>query len=309
MQILVVGSVALDDIKTPFGERNNVLGGSASHFSVAASLLSLVRIVAVVGQDFPAKYLTYLKKKGVDTGGIKTTPEETFHWRGHYEFDMNTAYTDETRLGGFAKFNPILTDEERSMPILFLANIDPVIQLKVLKQMKKPRFIGLDSMNYWISSKKKELLQVIRKTDALFLNDAEIRQLAQEASLIKAARKIQKTGPKLVLVKKGEHGVLCVSKDFTFVASAYPTELVKDPTGAGDSFAGGFVSYLASKIVNHPGMEPDEEMIRQAVIWGSAVASFSVENFSTSGMDNLTIEMVRQRCHAIFEQTKFSPHD
>lgn len=308
MQILVVGSVALDDIKTPFGEKKNVLGGSASHFSIAASLLALVRVVAVIGQDFPKKYLNYLKNKGVDIGGIKIGGEETFHWKGHYEFDMNTAFTDETRLGVFANFNPELTPEEKKAPIVFLANIDPVIQMKVLKQMEKPRFVGLDSMNFWIEQKRKELLQVIRKVDALFLNDAEIRQLAGEASLIKAAKKVQKWGPKFVIVKKGEHGVLCVAKNFTFVAAAYPTEEVRDPTGAGDSFAGGVVSYLFTKMQQSP-KEFTEEEIRQAVIWGSAVASFCVEDFSTKGLDRVTREMVRERCHKIFEHTRFEPHD
>ncbi|MCS6985002.1 MAG: PfkB family carbohydrate kinase [Leptospiraceae bacterium] len=308
MQILVVGSVALDDIQTPFGKRLGALGGSASHFSLAASLLSLVRIVAVVGQDFPRRYLDHLKKRGVDIAGIRLTTGETFRWRGHYEFDMNTAFTDETRLGVFATFNPELSLAERKAPVLFLGNIDPEIQLKVLKQMESPLFVGLDSMNFWIEQKKKELLKVIRRVDALFLNDAEVRQLAGEASLIKAGRHIQKLGPKMVLIKKGEHGVVCISRKFTFVAAAYPTEDVKDPTGAGDSFAGGVVSYLFSRL-GPKISDPSEEIIRQAVIWGAAVASFCVEDFGTKGLDNLTRQKVQMRCHRIFEHTRFEPHD
>ena len=309
MQILVVGTVALDDIKTPFGEKKNVLGGSASHFSNAASVLSLIQISAVIGKDFPSKYLNYFKKKGIDTAGIVTSDEETFHWAGHYEYDMNVAHTDDTKLGVLSTFNPILTEQQKNAPYLFLANIDPDLQMKVVKQMKNPQFIGLDSMNYWISSKADSLWKVLKKVDTVFLNDAEIRELAGEASLIKAARIIQKKGPKLVLVKKGEHGVLAVSKDFTFVASAYPTENVKDPTGAGDSFAGGFVSYLVSKLVNHPGTEMTESMVKQAVIWGSAAASFCVEGFSTSGLENISIEQIRERCHAIHDLTVFEKHD
>lgn len=305
MQILVVGTVALDDIKTPFGEKKKVLGGSASHFSNAASFLSLIQISAVVGNDFPTKYLNYLNKKGIDTSGIETASSPTFHWAGHYEYDMNVAHTDKTQLGVLEDFNPVLTPEQREAPFLFLANIDPELQLKIVKQMKNPQFIGLDSMNFWIESKPEALWKVLKKVDAVFLNDAEIRQLAGEASLIKAARIIRKKGPKYVMVKKGEHGVLTIAPDFTFVASAYPTENVKDPTGAGDSFAGGVVSYLASKLVNHPGTQIDQSMIKLAVIWGSAVASYSVEGFSTSGLDKITNEDIKERCNDIYDITQF----
>lgn len=310
MQILVIGTVALDDVATPFGKKAGVLGGSASHFSVAASFLSLVRMNGVIGEDFPRKHLSYLQKKGIDTDGIVTDKKsKTFHWKGRYEYDMNIAHTDDTRLGVLSDFNPKLSDEEKNSPFLFLANIDPEIQANVLKQMTEPRFLGLDSMNFWIESKRRQLWNVLKKVDAVFLNDAEVRQLAQEASLIKAARAVQQKGPKMVLVKKGEHGVLTVTDGFVFVASAYPTEKVKDPTGAGDSFAGGFVSYLASKIINHPGNKPTEDIIKQAVIWGSATASYCVEGFSTQGLDKVTIDDIRKRCHMIYELTTFKRHE
>lgn len=311
MQILVAGTVAIDDIKTPFGEKQNVLGGSAIHFSVAASFLSLVHVVGVAGEDLPKKHFGYLQKKGIDTAGISIVKEPTFRWQGRYEYDMSIAHTDQTKLGALSKFTPNLSDDQKKAPFLFLASIDPDLQNHILKQVENPRFVGLDSMNFWIDSDRKKLWNNIKDVDALFLNDAEIRQLAQEASVIKAARMVQKKGPKMVLVKKGEHGVLVVTDDFTFLAAAYPTEKVKDPTGAGDSFAGGFTSYLASKLMKMqitPGAIPPKEL-KQAVIWGAAVASYCVEDFSTSGLDNVTLEEIRQRCHSIHELTSFEKHE
>ena len=306
--ILVIGTVALDTIKTPFGKQDKILGGSASHFSVAASLMAPVNMVSVIGNDFPPKYLDYFKKKKIDTSGIKTSDEPTFHWKGHYDYDLDVAHTDETILGALTKFKPALTEKEKKAEFVFLGNIDPSLQIKVLAQMKKPLFVGMDSMNYWIESKAKKIWEVIKKVDALFLNDAEIRQLANEPSLIKAANTVQKKGPKIVIVKCGEHGVLVVSKDFIFSSSAYPTEKVKDPTGAGDSFAGGFISYMYLKTILNSKSFQFEETVKQAVIWGTSVASFCVENFSTNGLDKVTEAKILKRCHEIHEITKFTKH-
>ncbi|MDH5720269.1 MAG: PfkB family carbohydrate kinase [Spirochaetia bacterium] len=308
MSIVVVGTVALDDVKTPFGEREKVLGGSASHFSMAASLLAPVKIVSIVGNDFPEEHLRYLSDRKVDIGGISKSEEKTFHWKGHYEYDMNVAHTDETVLGVLTQFDPILTEEQKKSPFIFLANIDPEIQMKVLNQMENIVFAGLDSMNFWIESKVDHLWAVLKKVDVLFLNDAEIRELAQEASLVKAAKIVQKSGPKIVLVKKGEHGVLAVTEDFIFVAAAYPTEDVVDPTGAGDSFAGGFVSYLYSQYQESKENMFSNASIRQAVIWGAAAASYCVEEFTTEGLEKANVEQIKSRCHDILEFTAFEKH-
>ncbi len=307
MQILVTGTAAFDTIETPFGTKENVLGGSAIHFSVAASFLSLVRIVADVGPDFSSAHLKYLEKKGVDTHGIRKSEQPTFAWKGKYEYDMAVAHTLETRLGALASFDPELTEAEKKTPFLFLANLDPDIQWKILSQMENPRYIGLDSMNFWLDQKKEKVWKVLKKADVLFLNDAEIRQLSGEASLIKAARLVQKKGPSIVLVKKGEHGVLAVGKDFTFITAAFPTETVKDPTGAGDSFAGGFFSYMADQVLNAQATV-SEQLIRQAVVWGAAVASFNVENFSTKGLDKISREDIVSRCLDIHDFTRFERH-
>ena len=282
MRMLVVGSVAFDDIKTPFGEKKNVLGGAASHFSIASAPLIEPKVIAVVGSDFPEKYIKYLDSFGIDTSGIERSPESTFHWSGFYEHDIAVAHTRSTELGAFASFEPKLTEEDKQRQVLFLANIDPVIQYKVLKQMKNVQLVGMDSMNFWIESKKKDLMKVIKQVDILFLNDAEVRMLAGEASLIKAAKAIQKQGPGVVIVKKGEHGVTAITKNEIFVSPSYPTEKVIDPTGAGDSFAGGCMSYLVAN--TQPGKKITSDVLRRAVAWGSATASFAVEGFSTSGI-------------------------
>ncbi len=306
--ILVIGTVALDTVKTPFGGKNRILGGSASHFSVGASFMAPVNIISVIGNDFPQKHLDYFNEKKIDTSGIKRFNKPTFHWKGHYDYDLDVAHTDETVLGALAEFRPELTEKEKKAEFIFLGNIDPSLQIEVLDQVQKPLFVGMDSMNYWIESKAKEIWEVIKKVDALFLNDAEIRQLANEPSLIKAANKVQKKGPKIVVVKCGEHGVLVVSKNFIFSSSAYPTEKVKDPTGAGDSFAGGFVSYMHLKVILNDKSFQFEEIVKQAVIWGASVASFCVENFSTNGLDKITETKILKRCHEIHDITKFTKH-
>ncbi len=303
MRMLVVGSVAFDDIKTPFGEKKNVLGGAASHFSIASAPLIEPKIIAVVGSDFPEKYIKYLGDFGIDTSGIERSNETTFHWSGFYEHDMAVAHTKSTELGAFATFEPKLTEEDKQRQVLFLANIDPVIQYKVLKQMKNVQLVGMDSMNFWIESKKTQLWKVIKEVDILFLNDAEVRMLAGEASLIKAAKEIRKMGPSVVIVKKGEHGVTAVTKDEIFVSPAFPTEKVIDPTGAGDSFAGGCMSYLVAN--TQPGKKVTSDALRKAVAWGSAVASFAVEGFSTSGVAKADKKNIAKRVEVLKGLTAF----
>lgn len=303
MRMLVVGSVAFDDIQTPFGVKKNVLGGAASHFSIAAAPLIEPKIIAVIGHDFPAKYLKYLSGFGIDTSGIERSSDKTFHWSGFYEHDMSVAHTRSTELGAFATFEPKLTEEDKLRQVLFMANIDPVIQYKVLKQMKNPQLVGLDSMNFWIESKKKDLWKVIKEVDILFLNDAEVRMLAGESSLIKAAKAIQKQGPDIVIVKKGEHGVMAISHNHIFVSPAYPTEKVIDPTGAGDSFAGGCMSYLVAN--SQPGKKISDDLLRRAVAWGSATASFAVEGFSTAGVAKATEKSVEGRVASLRKLTSF----
>ena len=307
--ILVTGSLALDNVKTPFGKKQKILGGSASHFSVAASLMAPVGIIGIVGKDFPKKYINYLEKKQINISGIEFSQEPSLQWSGHYDYQMDIAHTDETILGASASFNPILTNKQKNSEFLFLANIHPEIQAKVFDQVKNPAFVGLDSMNYWIESQSDVLGEMIRKVDTLFLNDSEVRQFAQEASLIKAAKKIKKNGPKMLVVKLGEYGVLVVSEKFIFSSSAYPTEKVIDPTGAGDSFAGGFVSFLYSKSILNEKSLVDEDIIKQAIIWGSSVASFSVEDFSTGGLDKINKKNILKRCHEIHKITNFSKHN
>ncbi|MBV6493700.1 MAG: hypothetical protein LDLANPLL_01723 [Turneriella sp.] len=301
--MLVVGSVAFDDIQTPFGIKKNVLGGAASHFSIAAAPLIAPKIIAVVGNDFPEKYFTYFEKFGIDTQGIEKSDGKTFHWSGYYEHDMAIAHTRTTELGAFATFEPKLTEEDKLRQVLFLANIDPVIQYKVLKQMKNVQLVGFDSMNFWIESKRKDVWKMVKEADIVFLNDAEVRMLAEEASLIKAAKIIQKKGPSAVIVKKGEHGVTGVTKDEIFVSPAYPTEEVLDPTGAGDSFAGGCMSYLVAN--TQPGKHITSDILRKAVSWGSAVASFAVEGFSTDGVAKATRKNIETRMSVIKKLTAF----
>ena len=303
MRMLVVGSVAFDDIQTPFGVKKNVLGGAASHFSIAAATLIEPKIIAVIGHDFPEKYVKYLSGFGIDTSGIEKSSDKTFHWSGFYEHDMAVAHTRSTELGAFASFEPKLTEEDKLRQVLFMANIDPVIQYKVLKQMKNAQLVGLDSMNFWIESKRKDLWKVIKEVDILFLNDAEVRMLAGESSLIKAAKAIQKQGPDIVVVKKGEHGVTAISHNHIFVSPAFPTEKVIDPTGAGDSFAGGCMSYLVAN--SQPGKKISDELLRRAVAWGSAVASFSVEGFSTTGVAKATKAGVQKRVEVLRKLTSF----
>jgi sugar/nucleoside kinase (ribokinase family) len=273
MSILVVGSVAFDDIKTPLGERRNILGGSATYFSLSASLFSAVNLVAVVGRDFPAKYFSLFKKKGINTLGLTVAAGKTFHWSGEYSWDFNTAKTISTCLNVFGNFNPQIPKEYKKSDYLFLANIDPDIQNAVLKQVPNSKFIACDTMNHWIASKRSALIRFLKKVDLLFLNDAEARQLSGEKSLVKAAKVIFKFGPKRIIIKKGEHGALLFYRDSVFCAPAYLLEEVFDPTGAGDTFAGGVMGYLAKagKI--------NDMVLRRAIAYGTIMATFTVSGF------------------------------
>ncbi|HSF05828.1 MAG TPA: PfkB family carbohydrate kinase [Methylomirabilota bacterium] len=289
-ELLVVGSVALDSVETPFGKVQEVLGGSATYFSYSASFFTRVRLVGPVGQDFPAPHVRMLQDRGIDLAGLQVTPGRTFRWTGRYGYDLNDATTLDTQLNVLADFRPALSPELRSAPFLFLANIDPDLQLEVLGQMaERPRLVALDTMNFWIQGKRDALLRVLAEVDAVTINDAEARQLAREPNLIKAARAIAAMGPKTVVVKRGEYGALMVTDGAFFFVPAYPLESVWDPTGAGDTFAGGFMGYLAAQ------GRTDASAMRQALVYGSVMASFTVEDFSLNRLVRLTPPEVAER--------------
>ena len=282
MSLLVVGSVALDSVETPFGKADNVLGGSGTFFSAAASLLAPVQLVGVVGRDYPFEQLEALATRGVDLAGVERADGLSFRWRGRYRHDLNSAETLETHLGVFSHFSPKIPAQFRSAPYVFLANIDPRLQLDVLRQVDRPRLVACDTMNFWIESRRPDLVELLRHVDLITLNDGEARQLTDEFNLVKAARWILARGPKHVIIKKGEHGAFMFTTDSVFFAPAYPLEEVFDPTGAGDSFAGGFMGYLAR--TNDLG----EANLRRAMIYGSALGSFAVERFSVQRLLELT---------------------
>ncbi len=295
MSLLVVGSVALDSVETPFGRREEVLGGSATFFSVCASFFGPVRLVAVVGEDFAEEHVRFLASRGIDLGGLVRRPGRTFRWKGRYEFDLNTAHTLDTQLGVFADFRPELPRDWRDSKYVFLGNIDPDVQRAVLDQVRAPRFVACDTMNFWITSRRQNLLQTLRRVDMLFVNDAEARQLAEEHNVVQAARRILTFGPRAVVVKRGEHGALFFSGNEVFAASAYPLAALFDPTGAGDSFAGGFMGYLARSGGD------DQAGMRRAIVVGGVLASFAVEQFSLDRLRTLTAEEIRAR-YAEFRQ-------
>jgi sugar/nucleoside kinase (ribokinase family) len=289
MALLVVGSVALDSLETPFGRRDDVLGGSASYFSVCASFFGPTRMVAVVGEDFPEEHVRFFASRGVDLAGLARVPGRTFRWKGRYEFDLNTAHTLDTQLNVFAAFRPELPDPYRDSEYVFLGNIDPDLQRTVLDQVRAPRFVACDTMNFWISSKRESLLRTLKRVDMLFVNDAEARQLAGEHNVVNAARRILSFGPRAVVVKRGEYGALFFSGEEVFAASAYPLPAVFDPTGAGDSFAGGFMGYLARS------RREDHATMRRAIVLGSVLASFTVEQFSLERLRTLGADEIRGR--------------
>jgi sugar/nucleoside kinase (ribokinase family) len=274
MSVLVVGSVALDSVETPFGRIDDAVGGSGTFFSASASHFTSVKLVGVVGSDYPVDKLEPLRQRGVALEGLEQADGESFRWRGRYRHDLNAAETLETRLGVFSNFKPKIPDSFKKAPYVFLANIDPRLQLEVLRQVERPRLVACDTMNFWIESRRNELLELLGKVDILLINDGEARQLTEEYNLVKAARWILGRGPRHVVIKKGEHGAYMFSPHSVFFAPAYPLESVFDPTGAGDSFAGGFIGYLAR--TGHL----EEQAMRRAVVYGSTMGSFAVERFS-----------------------------
>ncbi len=288
--LLVVGSVALDSVETPFGKVKDALGGSATYFSYSASFFTQVRLVGTVGDDFPEVHLRLLKDRGVDLAGLQVARGRTFRWSGAYGYDLNEAKTLDTQLNVFADFRPELSDELRGAPYLFLANIDPELQLGVLRQMRqRPKLVALDTMNFWIQGKREALLRVLREVDVVTINDGEARELAAEPNLVKAARAIAAMGPSTVVVKRGEYGALLLAGGAFFVVPAYPLESVYDPTGAGDTFAGGFMGYLAAQD------RIDRGAVRRAMVYGSVMASFTVEDFSLNRLLRLAPDEVGRR--------------
>ncbi len=290
MSLLAIGSVAFDDVETPFGRRERALGGSATYFSLSASRFHPVRIVAVVGEDFGADQMGVFQGRPIDLTGLSRVPGQTFHWKGAYGYDLNEARTLATELNVFAAFRPRLSEGHRQSPFLFLGNIDPVLQLEVVQQMAaRPKWIALDTMNYWIQGARPALERVLREVDILLVNDAEVRELTQEHSLLKAYRRVQSLGPRILVVKRGEYGVALFTPEGVFGAPAYPLEDVFDPTGAGDTFAGGFLGYLAWID------RMDVTALKHATLVGSVMASFTVERFSTERLEQITQDDVRNR--------------
>jgi len=296
---LVVGSVALDTIETPFGRADSALGGSATYFSAAASIFCPVRLVGVVGADFPVDQLDFLRARGVDLAGLDRRDGESFRWSGVYSYDLNSRETRETRLGVFASFEPEIPAAFRDSEWVFLGNIDPELQLDVLDQVHAPRLVACDTMNFWIEGKRDALLALLRRVDLIVINDSEARELSGDHNLLRAARWIQSRGPDIVVVKKGEHGAILFTPDTIFFAPAYPLEEVFDPTGAGDAFAGGFIGYLAR--AGSLGIDN----LRRAVIYGSALGSFAVERFSVERLVDLDLGDVERRVAQFRELTMF----
>lgn len=304
MGILVVGSVAFDALQTPFGKVDRCIGGSATYFSVAASFFTPVGIVAVVGDDFTEEDASVFKGRNINTEGLqRVAGEKTFFWSGEYGYDLNVAKTRDTQLNVFAGFKPQLTEEQKNTDVLFLANIQPELQLDVLRQTRRPRIVALDTMNLWISIAKEALERVFREVDLIIINEAEVRQFTSEANLIKGARQILDLGPSTLIIKRGEYGVIMVTKSAIFAAPAYPLETVFDPTGAGDTFAGGFLGYLASRSEIH-----DREL-RRAIIFGSVLASFTVEKFSLDRLREISLADVHERYQDFRALTHFDDFD
>ncbi len=297
--VLIVGSIALDSIKTPLGEVNDALGGAAVYSSVAASFFAPVMIVGVVGDDFPKEHLEFLESRGIDIRGVQIERGKSFRWGGSYEFDLNQAHTLFTELNVFADFRPTIPEAYRDCRFVFLANIDPELQLEVLSQVRTPLLTACDTMNFWIENKRDALLEVLKRVDVAFMNDAEARQLIGTGSLVKAAMRVREMGPKYVVIKKGEHGAMMFCDGLCFAAPSYPLEEVVDPTGAGDSFAGGFIGYLAGR------GDISEDSIRKAIICGSTMASYNVEGFSLDRLKTLTGREISERYKAFREMVRF----
>jgi len=302
MTLLVVGSVAYDSVQTPLGAREDALGGSATYFSIASSYFTLVSLVAIVGQDFEPAHIELLEAHDVDVSGLERVEGDTFRWSGVYSTeDVNQRETLDTQLNVFADFKPNLSDEHRNADFLFLANIDPELQLEVLGQMnQRPKLVALDSMNFWIEGKKAELDRIVEAVDMVFMDEGEARSFANETNLRKAAARIHEVGPRIVVIKRGEHGVLVSNEGNLFSAPAFPLDRVVDPTGAGDTFAGGFMGLISAT------GDLSEEGIRRAAVLGSVIGSFTVEAFSADRLATLTQEEVVQRFAAFERLTQFT---
>lgn len=288
MSVLAVGSVAFDSVVTPFGEREEILGGSCTHFAIAASFFTTVNLVAVVGKDFTPEHESVFHKRRINIDGLERRDGQTFRWKGKYGYDLNTRETIYTHLNVFAEFEPKIPEQMREIPFLFLGNISPKLQLDVFKNTTA-RFTALDTMNYWIESALSDLKEVLKVVDLLIINDEEARELSRESNLIKAAKKILAMGPKRVVIKRGEYGAAMFAHDSYFAMPAFPTEDVFDPTGAGDSFAGGFIGYLAAT------NSTDEDAMRRAMIYGSVMASFNVEEFGCDRILRLSYREINER--------------
>jgi sugar/nucleoside kinase (ribokinase family) len=303
MSLTVVGSIAFDSVKTPFGERERMLGGAAVHFSLAASFFTAVRPVGPVGDDFGAAEFEVLEKRGVHTGDVEQVEGgKSFFWRGRYGYDLNVAHTEDTQLGVFGEFEPKLSEQAKEADSLFLANIQPDLQRQVRAQCGAARFSALDSMNLWIDTAKDSLLAAIAEVECVVLNDAEIRQLTGGSNLARAARAVMEYGPRAVVAKQGEYGAALFTEDSFFALPGFPLEDVRDPTGAGDSFAGGFLGYLDSHEE-----ELDEASLRRAMGYGTVLASFNVEEFGTERVARLTREEIDERFATLHAMTQFEP--
>jgi len=289
MSIIVLGTVALDTVKTPFGFKKHMLGGSAVHFAMSARLFTTVNLVAIVGKDFPQQHIEFLRKKGIVLTSLIQDEGKTFKWEGEYRGDLNAALTLSTELGVLSAFRPSVSPAQRNIRYLFLANVDPDIQMHLLKKMRAPRFVGLDSMNYWITNKRRALCKLFKEVNIFVANDQEARELSGEHNLLRAAKKLHSLGPDMILIKKGEHGVLFYSKQLIFALPAYPTDNVVDPTGAGDTFAGGFMGYLAKA------KKFNTITIKKAIVYGTVAASFNVEDFGINKTARLTKHDLERR--------------
>jgi sugar/nucleoside kinase (ribokinase family) len=302
MSLTVVGSIAFDAVTTPFGTRERMLGGSAVHFSLAASFFDVVHVVGPVGDDFGEEEYAVLRARGVETDDIEHVEGgETFFWRGEYGWDLNERTTLDTQLNVFADFEPKLSDASRAADVLFLANIQPDLQRRVREQCADARFVALDSMNLWIDTARDSLIETIGSVDCLMLNDAELRQLTREPNFVRAARQVREWGPRVVIAKQGQYGAAMITDEGFFALPAFPLETIVDPTGAGDCFAGGFMGYVAA----HPDAELDHELLSSAMAYGTALASFNVEEFGVERVARLTSEEIAERVSELRRMTHF----
>ena len=304
MPLTVVGSIAFDAVKTPFGSRERMLGGSAVHFSLAASFFDTVHVIGPVGEDFGAAEYEVLHARGVQTAGVeRVAGGQTFFWRGEYGWDLNERETLDTQLGVFADFEPKLSDASRAADVLFLANIQPDLQRQVREQCSGARFVALDSMNLWIETARDSLIETLAGVDCLMLNDSELRQLTEQPNLILAARQVREWGPRVVVAKQGQYGAAMISEEGFFALPAFPLETVIDPTGAGDSFAGGFMGYVAAQGAD---VEISHELLARAMAYGTALGSFNVEEFGVERVARLTREEIAERVAELHRITQFA---